>query len=359
MAHAMTDIVTENVATWTGEHVAIADVVKAVEDLRRSEQKAATRTSIATLIIVTRTEDELAAAEEVIDQIGVRHPARIITLMVPRGADEGEDRVDAEVTLHAGNASGHRIWSDELRLKVSGGPSRHLASLLRPLQLSDLPVVVWYVNGLPDVGDPLLKLANAVIVDTKTGADPGQGEMAMLQVFKEVVRLSRKHTIIDLSWNRLRPWRALTSSLFSGDMFRPFVNNVSRVEVSGKLGPRMLLAGWLASRLYLERNVIHLYDERHVSLRMDSNVHDIHGDFLVERVPDERLVRSAGSIDGGPSHNELFALPSVALPDSLFEALRNLERDRIYEQAIKTITGWDFSPVSSSSSTSSAEGAGE
>lgn len=324
--------------------MAIGDIVQAVEDLRRSEQKASTRTSVATLILVTRTPDEVDEAETVIDHLGVRHPARIITLLVPRGAEEGEDRVDAEVTLHAGEASGHAIWSDELRLKVSGGPVRHLASLLRPLQLSDLPVVVWYVRGLPDVGDPLLKAASAVIVDTKTATDPGEGEPALLQVFREVSRLSRKHTFIDLSWNRLRPWRSLLASLFAGEVFRPFLFDVERIEITGKVGPRMLLGGWLGSRMQVERKELHLFDGRHVAMSLFCRHGNETAEFTVERVPGERLVRSSAAIHGGPSHNELLALPKVALPLSLSEALRSIERDRIYEQSIKSISAWDSGP---------------
>ena len=45
--------------------------------------------------------------------------------------------MDADVTLHTGTAAGHAMWSDEIRLRVGGGPSRHLASLLRPMLLSD------------------------------------------------------------------------------------------------------------------------------------------------------------------------------------------------------------------------------
>lgn len=331
----------KEVLTWSGENITIADVVRSMEDLRRSEQRAATRTSVATLIVVTRTEEEMKSTEEVIDHLGVRHPARIITLLSPKGAGEGDDNIDAAVTLHAGEAAGHAIWSDELRLTVSGGPARHTASLLRPLLLSDLPVVVWYVSGLPDVGDPLLKLANAVIVDTKTTTTPDSEEIAILQTFKEVARLARKYTMIDLSWNRLRPWRSLMASQFSGAVFKPFAHDVERIRIVGKLGPRMLLAGWLGSRLRLESEHIVLEDGRHVSLELHSKHAGSEAHFTVERIEGERLVKANVRIDGGPSHAELIALPHLALPLSLSEALRGIERDRVYEAAIKYAASWE------------------
>lgn len=325
---------------WSSSYVAIADVVSALENLRRQEMRAATRTSVATLIIVTRTTDELDEAETVIEHLGVRHPARIITLLAPLDARHGEDRVDADVVMHAGTAAGHAIWSDELRLRVSGGPARHLASLLRPLQLSDLPVVVWYMRGLPDERDPLLKLANAVVVDSKTATDPGKGEPAMHKTFAEITYLSRKHTMIDLSWSRLSTWRRLLAMQFQGEVFGPMITGVESIEISGKMGPRTLLAGWLGSRLALPRTAMHLYDARHVSVTMHCKFEGQQGEFAVERMGEERLVRSSAQIHGGASHEEILGLPDDALPLSLSSALRNLDRDKVYELAIKTIGLW-------------------
>jgi glucose-6-phosphate dehydrogenase assembly protein OpcA len=325
---------------WSGERVAIADVVAAVDDLRRREQRAATRASVATLIIVTRNVDELDQAETVIEHLGVRHPARIITLLSPHGAEHDEDRVDADVVLHSGHAAGHDVWSDELRLRVGGGPSQHLASLLRPLLLSDLPVIVWYVSGLPNEADPILKLSNAIIVDSKTPLSPDAGEPEMRRVFTDIVSLCRKHTVIDLSWSRLATWRRLLATQFQGEIFGPMVHGIERVSITGKLGPRTLLAGWIGSRLALPRDGMHLYDGKHVSVTMHSRVGNQTGEFTVERVPDDRLVRASGQIHEGASHSELLALPDVALPASLSGALRRVERDKVYELAIKTVGLW-------------------
>lgn len=327
-------------AAWSGRDVSVAQVVDAVDGLRCNEQKAATRTSVANLIIVTRTTDEVDEAETVIEHLGVRHPARIITLLAAHGAGQGPDRVDADVVLHAGQAAGHSIWSDELRLRVSGGPARHLASLLRPLLLSDLPTVVWYVHGLPDGGDPLLKAASAVIVDTKTAADLGEGEPAMHRAFEKASALAHRNTIIDLSWTRTRPWRQLLAAQFDGEAFRPFVSGTERVEITGKLGPRTLLAGWLAAQLGLSRDVFHLYDGRHLSIALSCTAAGRQARFTVNRVPGERLVQASVAVENGPANDELLALPDDALPYSLAAALKRLEPDALYERTIETIGGW-------------------
>lgn len=326
--------------SWSEQNTSVDAIINAVDTLRQNELRAATRTSVATLIIVNRTTDELDKAETVIDHLGERHPARIITLLAPIGAGQLEDRVDADVTLHAGIAEGHQIWSDEIRIRVSGGPARHLASLLRPLQLSDLPVLVWYVSGIPDAGDPLLKLANAVVVDSKSAIDAGEGEASMHRAFGEIGALTRKNFIVDLSWERLRPWRKLLAAQFDGAVYRPYVQGIYRIEVTGKLGPRTLLAGWLGSRLRVEREKMHLYDGRHVGMRLFSNVNGTEAEFAVSRMEGEYLIKASVNIHDGPAHEEIVGLPSTALPLSLSAALRRLERDRTYEQSIKLVGTW-------------------
>lgn len=329
-----------DVPAWSGYDIAVNDVVGAVERLRRTSIQTATRTSVATLVIVTRNVDELDDADTVIEHLGTRHPARIITLLAPPEVAREADRIDADVVMHAGEAAGHAIWSDEIRLRVSGGPSRHPASLLRPLLLSDLPVVVWYVRGLPNAEDPLLKLADAVLVDTKFATSENEGEPAMHKAFAEITTLSRRHTMLDLSWIRLNTWRRLLATRFQGEVFGPMLQNVKSIEIHGKLGPRTLLGGWLASRLSLPRSALHLYDARHVSVKITAEHDGRYGEFQVERLPGQRVVRATAQIDGGPSTDELLTIPSGALPLALADSLKRIERDKIYEMSIKTIGAW-------------------
>jgi glucose-6-phosphate dehydrogenase assembly protein OpcA len=344
MAYAVTDLVTpgtdEDQPSWRAQDVSVGDVLKAIDNLRRNELRAATRTSVATLVIVTRSTDEVDDAETVIDHLGVRHPARIINILAPPDARRSESRVDADVTLHTGTAAGHSIWSDEIRLRVSGGPARHTASLLRPMLLSDLPVVAWYVRGIPSESDPILKIATGIVVDSKVVSGTGEGEPAMRHNFDSISLLCRKNVIVDLSWNRLRPWRRLLAAQFEGSSVRPFLNGIKSAEITGKLGPRTLLAGWLSSRLRLDREQLHLYDGRHVSIRIEAELDGVQAQFEVSRIEGQRLIRASTRVQNGPQHEELIGLPSDALPISLSDALRNLGRDRVYEQSIKLVAGW-------------------
>ena len=63
-------------------------------------------------------------------------------------------------------------------------------------------------------------------------------------------------------------------------------------------------------------------------------------DFKISRVEGERLIRASTSVQDGPAHEELIGLPNDALPIALSDALRNLGRDRVYEQSIKWVASW-------------------
>jgi hypothetical protein len=132
----------------------------------------------------------------------------------------------------------------------------------------------------------------------------------------------------------------LLATQFDGAVYRPFVQGVHRAEITGKLGPRTLLAGWLGSRLDIDREKMHLYDGRHVEMRLFSNVNGTEGEFAVQRIAGEYLIKASVAIENGPAHEEIVGLPSGALPLSLSAALRRLERDRTYEQSIKLVGRW-------------------
>ncbi len=128
--------------------------------------------------------------------------------------------------------------------------------------LSDLPVPVWYVGDIPDPSDPLLSVATAVLVDTRDAADTGR--------MRSVLELARRRTVVDLSWIRLRPWRELLAGLFEPVDRRSWLQAVERVEVTGKIGPRHLLGGWLVAQLRPAASTrSQLIDSRHVEIRVD------------------------------------------------------------------------------------------
>jgi len=307
--------------------VRVSDVLAAVERLSRDDGLPATRTSVLTLVILATRADLGARAAAAVHELGGRHPARVLTLLADVGAATGEASLDAEVRLLGGSAEGHDVWFEDITLMVRGSVCHHLDSLIEPFTLPDLPVAVWFVEGLPEASDPLLAAADALVVDARELDDAG--------CFTTIAALSQHCPVIDLSWMRLRPWRALLAGLFDSPDFRTFLLDVTTAEVSGKVGPRLLMGGWLADRLNLEPHQLHLIVDDHVSLRLRAlDTRGTTASFEVVREGDARAVHARASIDGGASISSMLRLPEATPSWGLADALTRIEHDPHYERAV-------------------------
>lgn len=311
---------------WSDESVRVADVLAALEDLRRPEPMPPTRTSVLTLVIVASVAKGPSAVDEAtaaLHELGGRHPARVLTLLVD-SADAQEPRIDAEVRLLGGEAEGHPLWFEDVRLWVAGPVVGHLDSLIEPFTLPDLPVVAWFVDGLPAIDDPLLRAADVVMVDARSFGDT--------RCFGELVALTRRLPVVDLSWQRLQPWRELLGGLFESAQTRPYVRVVRSARVVGRTGPRHLLGGWLADRLSLPSAEVHLDAAEHVSIELRAD----DARFAVERTDDGRVVRAVADLAGGPTAATVVPLPPNTPAWGLAEAFSRLGRDAVYERALRT-----------------------
>ncbi len=328
-------------AAWRGNDVSMGEVLGQLDGLRRAGQRSlANRTSVVTLVVAARSETEATAAVEVVHDFGGRHPARCV--VVRAAPSEVPAGIDARVALLQGCSGDHPVWFEDIRLTVRGAAALHLAELVEPLVLSDLPVAAWFPSRAPTPQDSLVGAADAVVIDSKyaieenTSSDddpirpvPRAGDLAA------VAALFDRQAVVDLAWIRLRPWRELTAALFDGPDYRPFAAGVRSAKVAGKAGARLLLGGWLTSRLKLPSPRLHLIPARHASLRLVAEHGGRQGTFVVERVAGERLVRASAAIDDGPCHTEVLALPEADLSWSLTHGLAHLRRDQVYEDAVE------------------------
>lgn len=322
----MTDV--SVLGSWEATDTRLEEVLEALDRLRHESEKRATRTSVMNLVAVARERGDADRACEATHEFGLRHPTRTVVLL----SETSGDGIDAEITLHGITTGALSVWSEDVVLTVRGPATEHLLSLVEPLTLADLPFALWYVASLPPPGDALAATCDAIIVDSK--------ELGDERAFADLRALQRQSTVIDLSWIRLQPWRQLLAGLFDGHDFRPFVAGVRSAEVSGKAGPRQLLAGWLVDRLGLARSAVHLTDARHVTMRLVAEAGGRRGEFVVRRDEGERLVRASAEIDGGPSHADVMPLPQTGLGWSLGQALADLAPDRTYEHALHAALGF-------------------
>ncbi|HMC43237.1 MAG TPA: glucose-6-phosphate dehydrogenase assembly protein OpcA [Acidimicrobiales bacterium] len=327
-AVATTTTTDQPLSVWEGDGVTISEVTEELVRLRRGQPETATRTACVTLVVVGEDEEEAKAATSAMHRLGARHPGRTIVLVPEPEAERG---IDARVALHRSQIEGHPVWSEDIRLRVRGPAARHLDSLIEPLTLPELPLCVWFVAAAPAVHDPLVRTADAVIVDLRqipgAAGDPGPA-------LARLTKLAAERTLVDLSWTRLTPWRDLLAGMFEPAPYRPFLEAVHAVEVCGLPGPRHLLGGWIASRLRLPSFAVQLRQEDHVSVVIAATTEGHSGRFSVERRAGEHLVRARAEADGAPVNEMVLALPTDTLPWSLGVALSRPYRDPVYEESL-------------------------
>lgn len=308
---------------WRADPATVADVLDALDDLRRAAERGATRTAVMTLVVVGSTSTSLDRAVAGLHDLGSKHPARCLVIQTEPDAAPG---LDAEIDLHRVADNGDRVVSEDVRLRVRGPATRHLDSLIEPFTLPDLPVVVWFVDELPAPSDPVVGAADVVVVDSR--------DFGGLECFAAVRLIGSQRPVTDLSWVRLQPWRAALRSALDAPMLSPLLRHIESAEVHGKTGPRHLIAGWLADRLDLALADIHLVEAEHVSIRLRAEHEGHRGSAAVLREAGDRTLRIEGHVEGGGSFAATQQLPPAGPAWGLTEALSRLVRDPVFEGAL-------------------------
>jgi glucose-6-phosphate dehydrogenase assembly protein OpcA len=321
------------VQTWQGRGVGLGEVIAAFPELRHraSGRDAGTRTAVMTIVMVVGADDDPEAIAAPVRALGAHHPCRAVVL---RPDPDSTPVINAKAFLWRAEptaSEGHPVWFEELHLHVGGQAASHLASIVAPFVLADLPVVMWFPDVLPDPADPLLRLASALVVDTRV---VGPGAAAMGHSYRTLLELANHQPVVDLSWVRLQPWRELLAGLFEPEHSRPFVQCVRSASVNGKPGPRHILGGWLMSQLDLRARELVLTDSKHVAITLDAFCQGEEGTFQVKRDDDARAVWAKASLSNGISHSQALPLPDDSLASALASAISNLRADRVWERAL-------------------------
>jgi len=237
-------------------------------------------------------------AKETLAGLAERHPSRTI-LLFPR-PDDLPDRLDGEVDLRCFVQDGERreVCSEVISLALCGARASVPASIVTPLLVSDLPVFLRW-RGPPDFGSPQLEqlagLVDRLVVDSREWPDARAGLARLPELFDHVI-------VSDIAWARTLPWRAAVAGLW------PEIADAARLRVAGPEAEAVLLCAWLGARL-----------KREVELELEPA-----GEIELVEVDGRR------------------ALPERLLPktpsDLLSDELEVFERDRIYEEAVRSFS---------------------
>ena len=265
---------------------------------------------VLTLIIDADAHDPEEAIEAA-NAASREHPCRIIVLTEREGTGPN---LDAQIRV-GGDAGA----SEVIVLRISGGVTRHVDTLVMPLLLPDAPIVVWWPYDVPTNPSehPLGRMAQRRITDTTACQRPARALRHLSRVYSE--------GDTDLAWTRATLWRGLIAATLDQPPFEP----VHRAVVTGEsTHPSVdLMAAWLAQ-----------------SLRCPVTVERVSGAPAITQV---RLERASGDIvldrpDGKtaalrqpdqPEHR--IALPIRRLEECLIEELRRLDADEVYGEVLQ------------------------
>lgn len=283
---------------WAGEDVRLADVDRALAQLRAAtaiqDGQPSLRTSVMTHMAWV-PEGWVDAARAALSGMAERHPSRTILLLPEPNA--GTEGIDATVSLECYAVPGveREVCSEVIELRLRGLRAKAPASIVEPLLISDLPVFLRW-RGEPPWGaqelDQLVAATDRLIVDSTEWDE-------LPFSYGNLAELFDRTAVSDIAWARTSRWRTLLASLWPG------IADVGVVRVIGTTAQALLIAGWLRSRLGRD-------------------------DIELEHVEAERL--EGIELDGEPAP---FPPGDPPIPsDVLSDELDRFTRDPIYEAAV-------------------------
>ena len=153
--------------------------------------------------------------------------------------------------------------SEQIFLTAGGETGRHLAALVTPLLIHDLPVTVWW-PGEPPLGSVqahgLLESTDRLVVDGSSWSGDG---LARLRQLASLYDRFERLTIRDFALVRQSRWREAIATIFDLAEFTPFLPHLRRLSVAYAAGSEtgepgstnvvkpLYHVAWLASRLGL------------------------------------------------------------------------------------------------------------
>jgi glucose-6-phosphate dehydrogenase assembly protein OpcA len=243
---------------WHGEAVTIAEVVNALNDLRRQFAQAMAgdddhprpRNCVMTLVAVVDNETDERRAQRECAAIAAHHP--MLAVVVREQTDVRAGRIDAWITTPPVPAP---VQYELVTLHVQGAAGEHLGALVDPMLVSGVPTYLWWLDTPPfssqGLGDAL-QVADAVLVDSSRFDRPHNSFLALADL---EVHAHRHLGIADLQWARLVPWRESLAQFFAPQDRLNLLSGIGEVgldyvgEGRGNRIGAALLVGWLASAL--------------------------------------------------------------------------------------------------------------
>jgi glucose-6-phosphate dehydrogenase assembly protein OpcA len=222
------------------------------------ERRVAARSSVMNFVVIAGRGEVGERAAAIIDGLTGRHPSR--TIIVSPADPDGPSWLDAQVQAHCmlPSDTAPETCSELVYLTVGGESGQHMAGIVAPLLIHDLPVMLWW-PGEPhfesrSVAD-WLTMADKVLVDAAGWTGDGLTGLAAMAGLPERFHVE----IVDFALLRQTRWREAIASTFDRPNLMPFLHHLDRLDltyavtdgtpgIANSVRPVYHVA-WLASRL--------------------------------------------------------------------------------------------------------------
>jgi len=265
--------VSEPVLRWSARVHSIAEIeaqlarIWAKQDLTAEVEGEpgryiAARTSVMNLVVIASRPEIGERAATTVQALTGRHPSR--TIVVQSADPDGPSWIDARIEAHCvlPRADAPETCAETIYLAAGGEAGRHLAAIVTPLIIHDLPVTVWW-PGEPSFRSPaardLLAGADRLVVDGSSWSGDGLARLRAMASLHDATGLA----IRDFALVRQSRWREAIASVFDDPDFLPYLRSIRRIAVTyashdetGAPGSTNLVkpvyhVAWIASRLGL------------------------------------------------------------------------------------------------------------
>ena len=183
------------------------------------------------LVVIARRPELAERGAATIQALTGRHPSR--TIVVQSADPDGPSWLDARVEAHCvlPREDAPETCAETIHLTAGGEAGRHLAAIVTPLIIHDLPVTVWWPGEPPFSSRAAYDLLERRrpprrrrldLERRRPGAPARDGRPA------EATRLA----ISDFALIRQSRWREAIASIFDDPDFLPYLRSLRRVAVT-------------------------------------------------------------------------------------------------------------------------------
>jgi len=256
--HSLAGIETELARIWAATELTTAGVDG------EPERRIAARTSVLNLVVIARQRELGEHAAAVIRNLTGRHPSR--TLIVSSADPDGPSWIDATVQAHCvlPRPDAAETCAEFIDLVAGGETGRHVAAIVAPLLIHDLPVTLWWPGDPPLASRQaldLLDMADRLVVDGSHWSGNGIDRLhALARLVDDHEGAGDGLAVSDFAMLRQSRWREAIASSFDRPELRPFLRSLTDITVTyavhaaTRRGEANVIkplyhVAWLASRL--------------------------------------------------------------------------------------------------------------